>query len=98
MPSFAVESLLKGGRDAAMMRRICLWTVAGFMVACAWVMVSLVIGPDYNLVRWPVVEVTAPGWLIGHSLQLDPFWVILLNGAAYAIVGFFFEPFHSDSR
>jgi len=93
-----LEFGLKGGRDDIMMRRIFLWSVAGLIVACAWIMISIVVGPDYNLVRWTVVEVTAPGWLIGHSMQLNQYWTVLINCAAYAVIGMLLEAFLPSSR
>jgi hypothetical protein len=81
-----------------MLRRLCMWAVIGFVVAISWVMVNTVMGPNYNLVRWTLVEVTAPAWGIGRSLDLNYYVMALLNGCAYAVVGLVLEPFLEGAR
>lgn len=70
-----------------MVRRIALWTLAGFVVACCWFVYSWVTMPNPNLARWAVVAITAPASLVGRSMPLAYYWFILLNAAIYAAVG-----------
>ncbi len=70
-----------------MKRRIGLWTLAGFAVACFWVVFGIATAPNYNLGRWTVVAITAPASLLGRAIPLAYYWFILLNAAAYALLG-----------
>ena len=70
-----------------MMRRISLWAIIGFAVACCWFLYSTVTAPNPNLARWTIVAVTAPASLIGRAMPLAYYWFILLNAAIYALVG-----------
>jgi hypothetical protein len=75
-----------------MFRRICLWAIAGFVLACFRVIYSFATMPNPNLARWPVVAMTAPASLVGRSMPLAYYWFILLNAAMYALVGVAIEP------
>ncbi len=70
-----------------MKRRIGLWALAGFAVACFWVVFGMATWPNYNLGRWTVVAITAPAMLLGRTIALAYYWFILLNAAAYALFG-----------
>ncbi|HEY2359521.1 MAG TPA: hypothetical protein VGK36_00285 [Candidatus Angelobacter sp.] len=70
-----------------MMRRISLWAITGFAVACCWFIYSTATAPNPNLARWTIVAVTAPASLIGRAMPLAYYWFILLNAAIYALVG-----------
>lgn len=70
-----------------MKRRIGLWALSGLAVACCWVIAGVVTAPTYNLGRWTVAAITAPASLIGRVIPLAYYWFILLNAAAYALVG-----------
>jgi len=47
----------------------------------------MVAAPNYNLGRWTVAAITAPASLIGRAIPLAYYWFILLNAAAYALIG-----------
>jgi hypothetical protein len=70
-----------------MKRRISLWALGGFTVACCWFIYSTATAPNPNLARWTIVAVTAPASLIGRTMPLAYYWFILLNAAMYALVG-----------
>lgn len=70
-----------------MKRRIGLWALSGLAVACCWVIAGVVIPPTYNFGRWTVAAITAPASLIGRAIPLAYYWFILLNAAAYAVIG-----------
>lgn len=73
-------------------RRIGLWSLAGFAVACGWVAYTFAAFPlqTRNHLFWAVVEITAPAALLRH-VAIKYYWFILLNAVAYAIVGFAIE-------
>ena len=75
-----------------MTKRIGLWTLTGFVVACCWFIYSTATAPNPNLARWTVVAITAPASLIGRSMPLAYYWFILLNAVIYALVGLAIEP------
>ncbi|MGZ4845423.1 MAG: hypothetical protein ACXVJ1_11770 [Candidatus Angelobacter sp.] len=75
-----------------MTKRIGLWTLAGFVVACCWFKYSTATAPNPNLARWTIVAITAPASLIGRTIPLAFYWFILLNAAIYALVGLATEP------
>lgn len=76
-----------------MKRRVALWALAGFAVACCWFIYSTATMPNPNLARWTIVAVTAPASLIGRAMPLAYYWFILLNAAIYATVGLVTELF-----
>jgi hypothetical protein len=71
-----------------MIRRISLWMFAGIIVACCWFAASLLLGPTYPLRHFTILEITAPASLLGSRMPLGVGWFVLLNGAAYASLGF----------
>jgi hypothetical protein len=81
-----------------MMRRIALWALIGFAVACGWVIFGMAVGPEYNLGRWTVVAITVPVSILGRTMPLTYFWVILLNAVTYALFGLALEPFWPHHR
>jgi hypothetical protein len=70
-----------------MTRRIIWWALAGFAVVCCWFIYGEATAPNPNLARSTVVAITAPAILIGRTMPLAYYWFILLNAAAYALVG-----------
>ena len=75
-----------------MSRRISMWILFGFVVACCWVLIGAFVGPPYNPGRSAIAAITAPASLIGRRMPLGMLWFILLNGALYAVVGLALEP------
>ena len=79
-----------------MTRRIALWSLVGLTVACAWVVLTMSLHPatllrlEHGRYFWTVADITAPVALLRHY-PLKYYWVVLLNGVAYALVGFAFE-------
>ena len=74
-----------------MSRRISVWVLIGIVVACCWVALGLILGPNYNLGRSMLVAITAPASLLGRRMPLGVLWFILLNGVLYAVLGLAIE-------
>lgn len=74
-----------------MKRRIAVWMVAGFVVACLWVVLAALTGPKHNLGRWTITAITAPASLLGRTVPLACYWFILLNAVIYTLVGLVVE-------
>ena len=75
-----------------MTRRIALWFLIGFSGACGWVwfFMAKFPPPPSSHAFWTVVDITAPAALLRHY-ALKSYWFVLLNGLAYALVGFAIE-------
>ena len=67
--------------------RIGWWALAGFAVACFWVLFALAAGPEHNIGRWTVAAVTAPASFLGRTIPLAVFWSVIANAAIYAAIG-----------
>jgi len=70
-----------------MNRRVGRWALAGFAVACFWVIFGLMIPPDINIGAWAITAITAPATMIGRAMPLKFYWFIALNTAIYGLVG-----------
>lgn len=81
-----------------MIRRIALWSLAGFIVACGWVLFTMATAPPMpsNHTFWTIVEITAPASLLRH-FPLKNYWFVLLNALAYAVFGLAIELFRRKS-
>ncbi|HET6206880.1 MAG TPA: hypothetical protein VFD98_08730 [Terracidiphilus sp.] len=75
-----------------MSRRIGLWALAGFAVACFWVIFSLIIPRGINFGHWAITSITAPASLLRHR-PVTWYEFILLNAAMYGLAGLAVEPF-----
>ena len=79
-----------------MKQRIALWTLAGFIVACTWVLFIAAMAPDARLrlesgrFFWAIADVTAPASLLRH-FPLKDYWFVLLNALIYGLAGFAIE-------
>jgi hypothetical protein len=80
-----------------MTRRIGLWALIGLIVACSWVIVGMMVVPNYNLARSTWVAITAPASFLGRKMPLASYWFILLNSGAYAL-GLMAEGFAYGAR
>lgn len=71
-----------------MRRRIALWAIAGFIVACSWTLFVRATAPPMQRGHafWTIVEITAPASLL-RTFPLKYYWFILLNALIYALVG-----------
>jgi hypothetical protein len=78
-----------------MKRRLAIWALVGFAVAFCWFLISLMLPPRYmyNLGRSSILAITAPASLLGRAMPLKYYWFILLNGAAYVLLGLATELF-----
>ncbi len=81
-----------------MNRRVGLWALIRFSVACSWVVIGLFTWPNYNLARSTVVAITAPAAFVGRATPLAFYWFILLNAAIYALFGFATEALRPRQR
>ncbi len=70
------------------MRKLWIWALVGFVVACCWVAIGAIAGPSYNLGRSALVSITAPASFLGRRVALSFYWFILLNAVTYAVIGF----------
>lgn len=79
-----------------MTRRIALWSLVGFVVACAWVVFTMSVKPatmlqlEHERYFRSVVDITLPVAMLDHY-PLKYFWVVVLNALTYALVGFAIE-------
>ncbi len=76
-----------------MKRRIELWGLVGFVIAGAWVILSLVIPISPQPVLWGLARLTCP--IVSVSLAfhfgVKWYWVLISNFAAYALIGLIIE-------
>ena len=75
-----------------MYRRIGLWALAGFAVACFWVILSLVVPRGVNFGYWPIASITAPASLL-RNRPVTWYEFVVLNTAIYGLIGVAAEPF-----
>lgn len=75
-----------------MTRKIALWFLIGFSVAWGWVwfFMAKFPPPASSHAFWTAIDITAPAALLRHY-PLKSYWFVLLNGLAYALVGFAIE-------
>ena len=74
-----------------MKHRLGMWVLSGFVVACCWVILGMVVGSNINLGRSAIVAITAPAAYLGRRMPLAYYWFILLNAAIYALLGLAIE-------
>ena len=69
-------------------RRIEVWALAGFFVAAGWAIYAAAAAPLTVASRnWTFIEVTCPVSLLGRSVPIKLYWVLLLNAVTYALLG-----------
>jgi hypothetical protein len=75
-----------------MTRRLAVWFLIGFTVACGWVLFTMAKFPPVpsSHAFWTVVDITAPAALL-RRFPLKYYWFILLNALVYTLVGFAIE-------
>jgi len=79
-----------------MTRRIALWSLVGFIVACGWVVLTMslkpatLIGLEHSRYFWTIADITAPAALL-RVFMLKYYWFILMNAVVYALVGLAIE-------
>ena len=82
-----------------MKRRIAMWAIAGFLVACCW---ALYLFPTTTSAdpMTTFVEITCP--IAFASLHfhfgVSLFWSLLANAATYALIGLVVEPLRRRQR
>ncbi len=81
-----------------MSRKIGIWALVGFIVACCWVAIGVVVGPSYNLGRSTLVSITAPASFLTRRVPSTFYWFVLLNTAVYAVVGLGTEVLRRQDR
>jgi hypothetical protein len=70
--------------------RIAMWATVGCLIASSWAVLSLVIHVSQaDPVLWNLAQWTCPIVFLGFYLHvgLRFYWVILANGATYALIG-----------
>lgn len=75
-----------------MCRRIGFWALAGFAVACFWVIFLLIVPRGVDFGYWTIAAITAPASLLRHR-PVTWYEFIALNTATYGFVGLSAEPF-----
>lgn len=73
-----------------MKHRLALWTLAGFLVALGWALLSLVIPISPQPILFRLAQVTCPIALFGH-FAIKWYWAVLSNGVAYLLLGLVVE-------
>ena len=81
-----------------MKRRLALWSLAGFMVACGWTLYVMAAAKPiaFGHSAWTIIEITAPASLLRH-FPLKYYWFILLNALIYSLVGLGIELLRRNS-
>ncbi len=81
-----------------MKRRLALWSLAGFIVACGWTLFVMAKAKPIAFGRelWAIIEITAPASLLRH-FPLKYYWFILLNAFIYLLVGLGIELLRRNS-
>jgi hypothetical protein len=71
-----------------MRRRIELWALAGFLVAVAWVILSLAVSISQHSVLWLLARLTCPIVPISMAFYFGVkwYWVIASNVISYALI------------
>ena len=79
-----------------MIRRIALWSLVGFTVACGWVVLTMSLQPDtligleHGRYFWTIADITAPAALL-RVFEMKYYWFVLINAAVYALAGLAIE-------
>ena len=87
-----------------MKRRITIWTSAGFLVACGWIVYTFVVTPEFlgMSLRQPLVEAaaytTCPITYAGRHFPLHFWWIPPINAATYAVAGLIAEMLRRTAR
>ena len=85
-----VEFTEQAGVGSSMKRRLAVWSLVGFIVACGWALFVMAMPPQtaFAILRShplrTIIEVTAPASLLR---PLKYYWFILLNALIYSLVG-----------
>lgn len=73
-----------------MKHRLTLWSVAGFLVALSWVLLSLAIPLSTQPLLWKLAQLTCPIVLFAH-FAIKWYWVVLSNVPVYLLLGLTIE-------
>ena len=77
-----------------MKRRVALWSLVGFAVACGWAAYALAVSPDSpwnHGALWTIAEITCPVAVLGKFVALKYYAVFAINAATYAALGLVVE-------
>lgn len=79
-----------------MRRRIGLWALVGFIVACAWVILSFAIPISLHPILWGLARLTCPiaSISIAFHFPVSWYWSLAANVATYSLMGLTFEGLH----
>ena len=85
----------EGGRGGRMKYRIAVWAIAGFLVAGCWAVYFAMRSKDNPIesIVYTFGLLTQPFVLVSFHFHfpLSVYWVIVANGATYALGGLFVE-------
>ena len=84
-----------------MSRRIVVWAIAGFLVACCWAIYASATAPHTNeRLRdlWPLVVLTCPVVVTSSYFPLSLYLVLAANAATYVLVGLIVETLRRHLR
>lgn len=75
-----------------MRRRIAIWAVVGFLVACCWTLYAFAAPttPTQTAV-WSLANLTFPITLAAGSFKFSFYWALLANAVTYAFLGLVIE-------
>lgn len=71
--------------------RIGIWVLGGALVVGFWTILMMT-NPGHQFGRWAVFSVTVPVSLLGRARPMTYQSVMLLNAAAYGLIGLAVEP------
>jgi hypothetical protein len=93
----------ESSRSGGMKRRIAIWAIAGFLVACCWALYAFATTPPAMTFGDPImtlVEFTCP--VVAASFYfhfgVSLYWSLLANAATYALVGLIVETLRRQLR
>ena len=87
-----------------MKSRVAMWASVGFLIAGCWAAYAFVTPPDSFLMslREPLVRaalyLSCPVSYAGRFYPIKFWWVLLINGATYGVIGLFLEMFRLKSK
>ena len=67
--------------------RIGIWAVVGALVVVFWTIYITATSPTLSEITWALVYLTCPIALIGRHHALSFYFVLLVNGGTYAMIG-----------
>jgi hypothetical protein len=73
--------------------RLAVWAGVGFLIAGSWAVYFAMASKEKPIepIVSTLVRLTCPVAIVGRHFPLSLYWVLIANGATYALVGLFVE-------